>query len=84
MTMRGGEKMDQRMEISCSRCGKVRVLSAAEADADGWRASTEGLVCPCCDKRFGIPLVGPPRQTKEEQIEAMQIRRLAEKIVYKY
>ena len=69
MTMRGGEKMDQRMEISCSRCGKVRVLSAAEADADGWRASTEGLVCPCCDTRFGIPLVGPPRQTKEEQID---------------
>ena len=76
--------MDQRMEISCSRCGKVRVLSITEANADGWRASTEGLICPCCNTGFGIPLNRPPRQTEAERIEAMRLRRFAEKIVYRY
>lgn len=79
-----GEEVDQRMEVSCSRCGKVRVLSMAEADADGWRASMEGLICPRCNTGFGIPLDGLPRQTEEERIEAMRLRRYAEKIVYSY
>lgn len=76
--------MDQRTEMECSRCGKIRILSAMEAEEDGWRGSTEGLICPSCNTEGRAMPDIPPYQTKEGLIESLRIRRFGEKIVYKY
>lgn len=76
--------MDQRTEMECSRCGKVRILSALEAEEDGWRGSLQGLICPSCDTEVRAMPDILPFQTKEGMVEALRLRRFAEKIVYKY
>lgn len=76
--------MDQRTEMMCSRCGKVRILSAMEAKEDGWRASLEGLICPRCDTAGEAMPEIPPFQTKEGMIEALRLRRAMSEIIYKY
>lgn len=48
---------NERYEITCSCCGKKRVLSRSEAEQDGWVFNTKycGIVCDDCDPRYGIP-----------------------------
>ena len=48
---------NERCEITCSCCGKRRMLSRAEAEQDGWLFSTKycGIICGDCVPRYGIP-----------------------------
>lgn len=48
---------NKRIEFTCGKCGKTRILSPKEASEDGWRINSENgkIECYQCLPKYGIP-----------------------------
>lgn len=48
---------DKRIEFTCGKCGKTRILSPKEANEDGWRVNPESGKTECyqCIPKYGVP-----------------------------
>ena len=48
---------NKRIEFTCGKCGKTRILSPKEANEDGWRINSENgkIECYQCLPKYGIP-----------------------------